>query len=449
MSSPTTARRPARSTWRETLARISRVRLTSRGVGASVLGVALVPLGLVLTLPHLVGLGAAALLAVGVAWVVIGTQRLESGRGALRVTRTVSPNPVVRDRTAEVGLLVAARQTSGAAYERLSRLRLSEQAAHELAGHQGIRARVSARADRIAVHYTLTPTRRGRWPLGPLLTTRTDVFGLVRATQPLGSATHVPVWPRTVELAVRTRSVGDVDHSATGARLQSTDDSVLREYVAGDDPRRVHWASAARRGQLMVRADESAGVRPVTVLLDRSLLPHWQDATGLRRPAAVDDGEWAVELAASVATSFLDAGHPTRLMTTTVAPTLESARFATTRASRAAILDACVDVSGHRGSAEGHQATARTAQALRLARTAGEIVVAVLGPHDPEARRSLAALGAEGTCWALLVEPRGEGFRHELDETSAELRASGWHVSTTPSRTDPERAWALLAERAL
>jgi uncharacterized protein (DUF58 family) len=436
--------------WRDTLARISRVRLTPRGIGAACLGGALVPLGLVLTLPDLVGLGAAALLAVAVAWIAIGTQRLESGRGALRVTRIVAPNPVVRDRTAEVSLLVAAHQASGAAYERLSRLRLSEQAAHELAGHQGIRARVSARADRITVHYSLTPTRRGRWSLGPLLTTRTDVFGLVRATQPLGSATHVPVWPRTVELAVRTRSVGDVDHSATGARLQSSDDSVLREYVAGDDPRRVHWASAARRGQLMVRADESAGVRPVTVLLDRSLLPHWQEAGGgLRRPAAVDDGEWAVELAASIATSFLDAGHPTRLLTTTVAPAVESVRFATTRASRATLLDACVDIRGHRGAAEGHHATSTTARALRLDRTPGEIVIAVLGPHDPDARHSLAALGAEGTCWALLVAPRGAGFQHELDETSTELRASSWHVSTTESRTDPERAWALLAERAL
>ncbi|WP_423465107.1 DUF58 domain-containing protein [Promicromonospora sp. MS192] len=439
----------SRTAWRDTLVRISRVRLTPRGIGATALGAGLVPLGLVLALPDLVGLGAAALLAVGVAGVAIGTQRLESGRGALRVTRVVTPNPVVRDRTADVSLLVAAHQASGAAYERLSRLRLSEQAAHELAGHQGIRARVSARADRISVHYSLTPTRRGRWSLGPLLTTRTDVFGLVRATQPLGSATHVPVWPRTVELAVRTRSVGDVDHSATGARLQSTDDSVLREYVAGDDPRRVHWASAARRGQLMVRADESAGVRPVTVLLDRSLLPHWQEAGGSRRAVATDDGEWAVELAASIATSFLDAGHPTRLVTTSVAPTLESARFASTRASRAALLDTCVDIRGHRGSAEGHHATGTTARALRLARTAGEIVIAVLGPHDPEARHSLAALGAEGTCWALLVEPRGAGFQHELDETSAELRTSGWHVSTTQSRTDPERAWALLAERAL
>lgn len=364
------------------------------------------------------------------------------------MTRSVSPNPVVRDQVADVRLLVAAHRASGAAYERLSRLRLSEQAAHELAGHQGIRARVAARAERITVQYALTPTRRGRWSLGPLLTTRTDVFGLVRATQPLGAKTLVPVWPRTVELPVRARSVGDVDHSATGARLQSTDDSVLREYVAGDDPRRVHWASAARRGQLMVRADESAGVRPVTVLLDRSLLPSSQESGSPHRPAAVDDGEWAVELAASIATSFLDAGHPARLVATTLTPEIEAARFVATRAGRSGLLDSCVDVRGHRGATEGHQATGTTARALRLARAPGEIVVALLGPHPKETRDALAALGAEGTCWGLLVAPRGAGLQHELDETAAELRASGWHVSTTEARTEPERAWALLAERA-
>jgi hypothetical protein len=45
--------------WRDTLARISRVRLTPRGIGAVCLGGAMVPLGLVLTLPDLVGLAAA------------------------------------------------------------------------------------------------------------------------------------------------------------------------------------------------------------------------------------------------------------------------------------------------------------------------------------------------------------------------------------------------------
>ncbi|MBO0607477.1 DUF58 domain-containing protein [Myceligenerans salitolerans] len=432
------------------LRRLGRVRLTGRGVGACLIGVVLVLVGLLLSLPDLVAAGAAAVLAVALAWLVTGLQRLDEGRGALVVHRRVVPSPVVRDGRTDVHLAVSAAAPTGAAYERLARLRLSEQAAHELAGHEGIRARVHARAERIDVTYSLTPSRRGRWPLGPLLTSRTDVFGLVRATQPLGSTTGVAVWPRTVELAMRTRARGDVDRASAGGSLQSSDDAVLREYVPGDDPRRVHWASAARRGQLLVRADESAGVRPVSVLLDRGLLPHQQDgaATAFSRPAAVGDGEWAVDLAASLATSFLEAGHPARVLTTSAAPAVEGVRFVPTRSARHVLLDACVDLHGHRGAAEAEHAAGTTARALRLARRPSELLVAVLGPQGPDTRRELATLGADGSCWALLVAPRGKGFRHDLDDTAAELTAAGWHVAQCEARTDIERAWALLSEGA-
>nr|WP_246012400.1 DUF58 domain-containing protein [Myceligenerans xiligouense] len=429
------------------LRRLGRVRLTGRGVGACLIGVALVLAGLLLSLPDLVATGAAALLAVTLAWLVTGLQRLDEGRGALVVHRQVVPSPVVRDARTDVHLAVSAATPTGAAYERLARLRLSEQAAHELAGHEGIRARVHARAERIDVRYSLMPSRRGRWPLGPLLTSRTDVFGLVRATQPLGGTTGVAVWPRTVELTMRTRARGDVDRASAGGSLQSSDDAVLREYVPGDDPRRVHWASAARRGQLLVRSDESAGVRPVSVLLDRGLLPHQQDgAAAFSRPAAVSDGEWAVDLIASAATSFLDAGHPSRILTTSAAPAVEGVRFVPTRSARHMLLDACVDLHGHRGPAEAAHAAGTTARALRLARRSSELLVAVLGPQAPDTRRELAALGADGSCWALLVAPRGKGFRHDVDDTAAELTAAGWHVARCEAGTDIERAWALLSE---
>ncbi|GAB4085092.1 hypothetical protein GCM10028784_17220 [Myceligenerans cantabricum] len=432
------------------LRRLGRVRLTGRGIGACLIGAVLVAAGLGLSLPDLVAAGAAALLAVALAWLVTGLQRLDEGRGALLVHRQTTPSPVVRDARTDVRLAVSAAAPTGAAYERLARLRLSEQAAHELAGHEGIRARVHARPDRIDVAYSLTPSHRGRWPLGPLLTSRTDVFGLVQATQPLGGTTAVPVWPRTVELAVRMRTLGDVDRASAGGRLQSSDDAVLREYVPGDDPRRVHWASAARRGQLLVRTDESAGVRPVSVLLDRALLPHQQEnaTVAFSRPGAVADGEWAVDLAASLATSFLDAGHPARVLATSAAPAVEGNRFVPTRAARHVLLDACVDLHGHRGPTEAAHATGTTARALRLARRPSEILIAVLGPQAPDARRELATLGADGSCWALLVKPRGNGSGHDTADTAAELTAAGWRVVECEVRTEIERAWALLSEDA-
>jgi uncharacterized protein (DUF58 family) len=342
---------------------------------------------------------------------------------------------------------VAVRHRTGVAFERLARLRLSEQAAHELAGATGIRARVRSAPDRIDVTYELAPVRRGRWGLGPVLTTRTDVFGLVRTTQPLGGTTRVAVWPRTSALAVRAPALGDVDRAATGARLSATDDTVLREYVAGDDPRRVHWAASARQGHLMVRADEGAGFRPVTVLLDRALLaPAADDRPGARPPShqVVEDGEWAVSLAASVAISFLEAGHPTRLVATTSAPE-RTEHTSGARAGRTRLLDATVDLVGAGGDAV--PALTRTVRAVRADRSQSEITVAVIGPQDQGGRHALASLGADGVCWAVLVEPRGTGMRHDVDPTADALRSAGWRVATCPPGTDPVLAWSALTER--
>ena len=62
----------------------------------------------------------------------------------------------------------------------------------------------------------------------------------------------------------------------------------LREYVVGDDLRRVHWASTARRGELMVRQDEVPWQGRATVLLDAR-----RDTTSRRvlRACGVGGGE--------------------------------------------------------------------------------------------------------------------------------------------------------------
>ena len=52
------------------------------------------------------------------------------------------------------------------------------------------------------------------------------------------------------------------------ARPQGDDFYALREYVVGDDLRRVHWPSTARRDELMVRHDEMPWQDRTTVVLD-------------------------------------------------------------------------------------------------------------------------------------------------------------------------------------
>ena len=48
----------------------------------------------------------------------------------------------------------------------------------------------------------------------------------------------------------------------------------LREYVAGDDLRHVHWRSSARTGELVVRQDEQPRPRATAVVLDLRRTAH-------------------------------------------------------------------------------------------------------------------------------------------------------------------------------
>src|SRR5581483_645895 len=79
----------------------------------------------------------------------------------------------------------------------------------------------------------------------------------------------------------------------------------LRDYEPGDDPRRVHWRSSARTGELVVRQDEAASPGRVVLVLDT-------------RPGAHDEPsfEAAVEAIASLAVSLRRAHAPVEVVTT-------------------------------------------------------------------------------------------------------------------------------------
>ena len=79
----------------------------------------------------------------------------------------------------------------------------------------------------------------------------------------------------------------------------------LRDYEPGDDPRRVHWRSSARRGELLVRQDEAASPGRVVLVLDTR--PHVHDEASF---------ESAVEVIASLAVSLRRAHAPLEAVTT-------------------------------------------------------------------------------------------------------------------------------------
>jgi uncharacterized protein (DUF58 family) len=151
--------------------------------------------------------------------------------------------------------------------------------------------------------YRFPTDRRGRYEVGPLRATLTDPFGLVATTRRVLAAEEVIVYPRVHDIVAPPEIGGldlDRDHPFVRARVEPTGEFMtLRDYAPGDDLRHVHWKSTARRGNLMMRQNETRRRAPVLLVLDV-------------RPGAHDRAtfERAVEACASIATALHNKGRP-------------------------------------------------------------------------------------------------------------------------------------------
>ncbi len=410
-----------------------RPRLTGRGVGLAVGGACGVALGIGVGAVDLAQISAVALLLVVGAFVVTALRDPGRGRHRLRVHRSVSPSPVHAGSQAQVSVEVVADDLTGRV--RLGGLRIGEQASAELSGGRPLRARVVRTHRSVGLTYPVHPSRRGRWELGPLMVTLKDPFGVVRSSTALGGQAVIAVWPAVTELPTpRGFLVSEPDRVSLGARSPSTDDSALREYQLGDDLRRVHWRSSARRGELVVRSDERAGTRPVTVLLDL--------------PSQLDALDWTISLGASMALAMLDAGHPVRLLGPPSPPGSDTADGVHARpghAARTELLDRMIDVQSPAASDAEDQLL--TAVRLHLGSSNGnEVVLAIVGPLSAPTRSALGQLatGAEG--WAMVrTDPEWSvNDRHEAERTVSHLRKLGWRVCAVQPGDDLRDSWSRM-----
>ncbi|WP_232837154.1 DUF58 domain-containing protein [Lentzea terrae] len=181
--------------------------------------------------------------------------------------------------------------------------------------------------------YSIPTQRRGRLNLGPLTVERRDAFGFFRRSQPMGEAGTLWVHPRVHEVQpMPVGSVPDFEGRAEASKAGTTSFSSLREYVPGDDPRRIHWRSTARTGQLVVRESVDTMEPTVTVVLDA-------------RPSAfgADLFEEAVEVAATVVVSTVEGGRPARLTILGEDEAAVAAEGATTPLDRLAAARQCAD----------------------------------------------------------------------------------------------------------
>ncbi len=129
-----------------------------------------------------------------------------------------------------------------------------------------------------AHRYTIKPTLRGVYQLGPLSAVWTDPFGLARHEQVLTEAVDVVVHPGTDAVFDRplTRMWEDPPFRPPVSKPwpQGFEFYGMRDYVPGDDPRRIVWTAAARTGRYLVRESEQGITDRVTLVLDNDRARH-------------------------------------------------------------------------------------------------------------------------------------------------------------------------------
>jgi uncharacterized protein (DUF58 family) len=244
------------------------VRITARGIGLLVTGAVLLGVGFRFGYPELAALGSAAVVAVAGALVFV------AWRPRLGVERMADPDRVMRGDASRVTLSITnASRLFGASLVARDRVRPGGTVPVPI-----VRLR-PGRVTRVA--YPVPTSRRGVIEVGPLQIARRDPLALVSAVRRYGGAVRVWVRPRVHPIAAvpvgLSRSMdGRVDRVPHG----SITFAALREYVVGDDLRRVHWRTSARVGELMVRENVDTSLPRVVILLDDRAAAHAPTTTG-------------------------------------------------------------------------------------------------------------------------------------------------------------------------
>ncbi|WP_156937697.1 DUF58 domain-containing protein [Haloglycomyces albus] len=271
------------------------------------------------------------------------------------------------------------------------------------------------------MNYSLQAQRRGIFPLGPIRTRVSDPFGMVKHTSVTPVMDDLVVTPRLQALRGRSLVGGSGFNTGTSSShiaVSGDDDIAVREYRRGDDLRRVHWKSSARRGELMVRREEQTWEKSAVLWLDTRAEAFGTDSNG---PVF----EWMVSACASVAACLAGNGKvPDLLANGAVVP----------GGTSPAILRhlATVEDNDHHGTASWN-AVFELTEAMRE----GVSLVAFLGDiTDEEAQLVAATATGGGDRIAFCAQGTNRGW--------ARLREAGWSVRCVTADSDLPRLWQEL-----
>lgn len=278
---------------------VGRVGLTLVGAGAlllAVLGWLLARSFGAITL-YLMVYALAAVVAIAF---VISRRKL-----SLTVERAKLPQRMQAGQRVPVELTVASRR-------RVTTIVLSEEIPPLLGAPVTVPIAVLKAGEALEHSYVISPSVRGIYKVGPLRASWSDPFGLTRHEQLLAEAQSVIVHP-VVEQArdgVLTRMWEDppVRPPVSKPWPVGFEFYGMRDYVPGDDLRRVVWKAYARTGRMLVRESEQGITDRVVIWLDNDAAQH--------SPGSLSETfETAVSAAAGVGVQHLIDGFSVTLMT--------------------------------------------------------------------------------------------------------------------------------------
>ncbi|MGV1035767.1 MAG: DUF58 domain-containing protein [Candidatus Nanopelagicales bacterium] len=170
-------------------------------------------------------------------------------------------------------------------------------------GHLDVHVTIplAAPATRSEASYRFVTTKRGHLTIGPAVLTRRDPWGLFQRSRQVGEAGELLVYPRVLPmgppdiLARLGRDAGAADVAAGSDRFHT-----LREYVVGDELRKIHWPSSARTGVLVVKQMVDSPRPRLLVFLDCETSTYPTE----------DSFEQAVDATASLANAIAGTGVP-------------------------------------------------------------------------------------------------------------------------------------------
>jgi uncharacterized protein (DUF58 family) len=266
------------------------------------------------------------------------------------------------------------------------------------------------------VSYSMVCRRRGRYVIGPLSVFVSDPFGLARVKVATPDQNELIVYPEVEDLQRwKLASVG-VGAGESAVRLlhrSAAEFYTMREYVTGDDLRRIHWPSVAKTGQLMIRQDESTRRSAAVLILDNR-------STALAAGAGF---ERAVSSAASTGLLLIRAGYTLKLATADVAAL---------DVTEPSLLEFLADV----GPARTKSMTDAMTMIRRVGR--GEATLAMVSALPPAT--DVAAMTRLGTRFgrklAILIYPVDPGSLPPEAAAEYEARATAARVSLTRAGWD-------------